>query len=154
MANVEPAWKQFRKSLKSYFYIKFFVYTNTYINSRKTGFWVKIQTVILKRSLKFLKINPLGAWSWLNNSKLSTLSFSWNSFSWSTSSFLFLGDLRETTGALKSDVRETDSEWNVGIGCNSDFNIHLLPHLTYWVSNCSTQITEFEVGVHSFRLTK
>ena len=70
------------------------------------------------------------------------------------SSFLFLADLRETTGVLKSNGRDIESVSTVGIGCNSHFNVHLLPRLTYLESKCSTQINEFEVGVHSFRLTK
>ena len=70
------------------------------------------------------------------------------------SMFLFLGDLRETTGVLKSDGRDIESVSVVGIGCNSHLNVHRLPYLTYLDSKCSTQITEFEVGVHSFRLTK
>ena len=54
------------------------------------------------------------------------------------SSFLFLGDLRENTGVLKSNVQDIESVWIVGIGCNSHFNVHLLPYLTYLDSKCST----------------
>ena len=92
--------------------------------------------------------------SWLNDSKLSTISFSWNSFSRLISGFLFIEGLHETTGVLKNDGRDIESVWIVGIGCKSHFNVRLLTYLRYLDSKCSTQITEFEVGVHSFRLTK
>ena len=68
------------------------------------------------------------------------------------SSFLFLGDLHETTGVLKSDGRDIESVWIARAGYNSHFNVHFLPYITYLDSKCSTQITEFEL--HMFRKMK
>ena len=139
-AHLSPMWNQSGSGMEDPWKVSFTCNSlSMLIHSETLGkpvFESKIKRWYWTDSWSLLKLNSLGAWSLLNDSKLSTLSFSWNSFSWSMSSFLFLGDLWETTGVLTSDGRGQRS------------------YLTYLDSKYSTQINEFEVGVHSFWLTK